>query len=322
MMVNCVAYREGVRLGDVPLAEVGGYLGQPGHLMWMGLKDPAPGELEDLRHRFGLHPLAAQEACKEHERPKLNEYDDDLFVVMQLVKAGADGALGHSQLAVLAGPGYVITVRTHSKQGFEIVRDRCEREPKLLALGSGYVLYALMDEVVDRYVPILEQLQADLESIDEHIFAPGAARSNLQRLYTLKRKALVLEHAVGSMLQFTGKFQGGRVPVVCQGLQPYYHDILDHLTRIDSALNTIRESVATAITVNLSLVTIEEGEVTKRLAAWAAIFAVATAFAGIWGMNFEHMPELKFTYGYPAALALITGTATFLWWRFRRAGWL
>ncbi len=322
MMVNCVAYREGVRLGDVPLAEVGRYLGQPGHLVWMGLKDPAPGELEDLRHRFDLHPLAAQDACREHERPKLNEYDDDLFVVMQLVKAGSDGALGHSQLAVLAGPGYVITVRMHSRQGFEIVRDRCERESKLLALGSGYVLYALMDEVVDRYVPVLEQLQADLENIDEHIFAPRAARSNLQRLYTLKRKALVLEHAVGSMLQFAGKFQGGRVPVVCQGLQPYYHDILDHLARIDSALNTIRESVATAITVNLSLVTIEEGEVTKRLAAWAAIFAVATAFAGVWGMNFEHMPELKFAYGYPAALALITGTGTYLWWRFRRAGWL
>ena len=173
MMVNCVAYREGLRLGDIPLAEVGRYLRQPGHLVWMGLKDPAPGELEDLRHRFDLHPLAAQDACREHERPKLNEYDDDLFVVMQLVKASTDGALGHSQLAVLAGPGYVITVRTHSRQGFEIVRDRCERESKLLALGSGYVLYALMDEVVDRYVPILEQLQADLESIDEHIFAPG-----------------------------------------------------------------------------------------------------------------------------------------------------
>jgi magnesium transporter len=322
MLVNCVAYREGTKLGDVPVAEAHRYLSQPGHLVWLGLKDPAPGELEDLRHRFDLHPLAAQDACREHERPKLNEYDDDLFVVMQLVRAGPDGKLGHSQLAVLAGPGYLITIRTGSKQGFEIVRDRCERNPKLLAQGSGYVLYALMDEVVDRYVPILEQLQADLESIDEHIFAPGAARSNLQRLYELKRKALVLEHAVGSMLQFAGKFQGGRVPIVCQGLQSYYHDIVDHLTRIESALNTIRETVATAITVNLSLVTIEEGEITKRLAAWAAIFAVATAFAGIWGMNFEHMPELKFAWGYPAALALIVGTATFLWWRFRRAGWL
>src|SRR5689334_5918227 len=310
MLLNCVAYRDGVRLGDVPVGEAASWLGRPGVLLWLGLKDPAPSELEDLRHRFGLHPLAAQEACKAHERPKLGEYDDDLFVVMQLVKAASDGALGQGQLTVLAGPGYVITVRTHTKQDFEIVRDRCEREPKLLALGSGYVLYAMMEEVVDLYVPILEKLQAELESIDEHIFKPGGARSNLQRLYGLKGKAAVLEHAVGSMLQFVAKFQGGRVPIVCQGLQTYYRDIVEHLARIEAALNTIRESVATAITVNLSLVTIEEGEITKRLAAWAAIFAVATAFAGIWGMNFEHMPELKLPYGYPAALALIIGTGT------------
>jgi magnesium transporter len=322
MLVNCVAYREGVRLGDVPVAEAHRYLGQPGHLVWVGLKDPAPGELADLRHRFDLHPLAAQDACREHERPKLVEYDDDVFVVMQLVRAASEGVLGHSQLAVLAGPGYVITVRGGTKESFEGVLERCEREPQLLGLGSGYVLYALMDDVVDRYVPILERLQADLESIDEHIFAPGAARANLQRLYGLKRKALVLEHAVGSMLQFAGKFQGGRVPVVCQGLQAYFRDTVEHLARIEAALNTIREAVATAITVNLSLVTIEEGEVTKRLAAWAAIFAVATAFAGIWGMNFEHMPELKLPWGYPAALTLILGTGIYLWWRFRRAGWL
>src|SRR5689334_22677808 len=135
MLVNCVLYREGVRLGDVPVTEAHHYIGQSGHLVWMGLKDPTHPEIEDLRHRFGLHPFAAQEACRDHERPKLGEYDDDLFVVMQLVNAASDGALGQSQLAVLAGPGYVITVRTHLKLGFEIVRDRCERTPTLLAQG-------------------------------------------------------------------------------------------------------------------------------------------------------------------------------------------
>jgi magnesium transporter len=321
MMMNCVAYRDGVRVGDVPVAEVGRHLGQPGHLVWLGLHDPTPDDLETIRHSFDLNPLAAQHAGREHQRPKLDEYEDDLFVVVQLVQA-SDSGFARGQLAILAGPGYVITVRSSSKQSFESVRDRCEREPKLLSLGSGYVLYALMDEVVDRYVPILDQLQAELESIEELIFVPGAARSNLKRLYELKRKTLVLEHAVGSMLQFTGKFHGGRVPTVCQGLQPYYRDTADHLARIEAALDTIRETIATAITVNLSLVTIEEGEVTKRLAAWAAIFAVATAFAGIWGMNFEHMPELKLAWGYPAALILIVSSGTYMWWRFKRAGWL
>jgi magnesium transporter len=322
MLMNCVAYREGVRIGDVPAAEATRYLGQPGHLVWLGLRDPTPEDLEDIRSRFDLHPLAAQDAGREHQRPKLDEYDDDLFVVMQLVQAAPDGALARGQLVILAGPGYLITVRSSSKQSFENVRDRCEHEPRLLGLGSGYVLYALMDEVVDRYVPILDRLQAELENIEENIFVPGTARSNLQRLYALKRKALVLEHAVGSMLQFTGKFHGGRVPTVCHDLQPYYRDVGDHLTRLGAALDTIRETIGTAITVNLSLVTIEEGEVTKRLAAWAAIFAVATAFAGIWGMNFEHMPELKLAWGYPAALLLIISSGSYMWWRFRRAGWL
>jgi magnesium transporter len=240
---------------------------------------------------------------------------------MQLMRV-SDSTTGQGQLAILAGPGYVITIRSGSKQSFENVRDHCEREPKLLATGAGYVVYAMMDEVVDRYVPILEQLQAELESIEEDIFVPGAARSNLQRLYTLKRKALVLEHAVGSMLQFAGKFYGERVPTLCRGLQPYFRDIGDQLARVQSALDTVRETIVTAITVNLSLVTIEEGEVTKRLAAWAAIFAVATAFAGIWGMNFENMPELKFAWGYPMALSLIVSSGAYMWWRFRRAGWL
>ena len=321
MLVNCIAYRDGVRVADVDPAQLGNHLGRPGTLLWLGLRDPAPEEIESLRRPFDLHPLAAQDAAREHRRPKLDEYDDDLFVVMQLVRA-SDGSLGQGQLAILAGPGYVITVRSNSKQSLENVRDRCEHDPELLAAGSGYVLYALMDDVVDRYVPILEQLQGELEGIEEHIFVPGAARSNLQRLYALKRKALVLEHAVGSMLQFAGKFHGERVPTVCRGLQAYFRDIGDHLARLEAALDTIRDTIATAITVNLSLVTIEEGEVTKRLAAWAAIFAVATAFAGIWGMNFEHMPELKLAWGYPMALALIVSSGTYMWWRFRRAGWL
>lgn len=321
MPMNCVIYRDGTRVGDEPMTEVGKYLGQLGCLVWLGLSDPTPDDLEGLRRRFNLHPLAAQDAARDHQRPKLDEYDDDLFVVMQLMRA-SDGALGQGQLAILAGPGYVVTARRRSKQSFENVRDRCEREPKLLSSGAGYVLYALMDEVVDRYVPVLESLQADLESIEEQIFVPGAARSNLQRLYALKRKALVLEHTVGSMLQFAGKLYGERAPTVCRGLQPYYRDIGDHLARIGAALDTIRETIATAITVNLSLVTIEQGEVTKRLAAWAAIFAVATAFAGIWGMNFEHMPELKLTWGYPMALVLIISSGAYMWRRFRQAEWL
>jgi len=179
-----------------------------------------------------------------------------------------------------------------------------------------------MDAVVDRYFPILEVLQTELESIEERIFIRGAARVNIQRLYELKRKVMTLKHAVSPLLQFAGKLYGGRVPAVCENTQTYFRDVSDHLARIDAAIDSIRDTIGTAITVNLSMVTIEENEVTKRLAAWAAIFAVATAFAGIWGMNFEFMPELKWSWGYPAALGLIVGACMLVWWRFRRARWL
>jgi magnesium transporter len=179
-----------------------------------------------------------------------------------------------------------------------------------------------MDAVVDRYFPIVEQLETELESIEERIFAKGTARINIERLYALKRKAGVLKHAVAPLLEVLGKLHGGRTPRVCANTDEYFRDVADHLERINTSIDAIRDTIGTAIAVNLSMVTIEESEVTKRLAAWAGIFAVATAFAGIWGMNFEVMPELKMKWGYPAALGVIASACGFVWWRFRRSGWL
>jgi len=321
MLINCVAYQEGTRLVDLPVEQISDYLDKPGCFVWVALSDPAPAELEAMQREFDLHPLAVEDASHGHQRPKVEEYGEALFVVMKLVElTGPEPHVG--EVAVFAGPNYVLSVRTGSMQGFLGVRERCEREPQLLRLGAGYVLYALMDAVVDRYFPILEELQTELESIEERIFIRGAARINIQRLYELKRKVMVLKHAVSPLLQFAGKLHGGRVPAVCENTQAYFRDVSDHLARIDAAIDSIRDTIGTAITVNLSMVTIEESEVTKRLAAWAAIFAVATAFAGIWGMNFESMPELKWKWGYPLALSLIVSTCTVVWWRFRRARWL
>jgi magnesium transporter len=287
----------------------------------VALRDPTPAELDDMRREFDLHPLAVEDASHGHQRPKVEEYGDALFVVMHLVEQVGDELIV-GEVAVFAGPNYVLSVRSRSQHNFLGVRERCEREPHLLKQGSGYVLYALMDAVVDRYFPILDGLQTELESIEERIFERGTARVNTERLYLLKRKVIVLKHAVSPLLQFSGKLYGGRVPAVCENTQAYFRDISDHLARIDTAIDSIRDTIGMATTVNLSMATIEESEVTKRLAAWAAIFAVATAFAGIWGMNFEHMPELKWAWGYPAALGLIASTCGFLWWRFKRAGWL
>jgi magnesium transporter len=226
------------------------------------------------------------------------------------------------EVAIFVGPNFVLSVRNGSQQHFLGVRERCEREPQLLRHGAGFVCYALMDAVVDRYFPLLDAIETELEEIEAQIFDRGAARWNIERLYTLKQRVTVVRHAVAPLLEVASKLHGGRVPMVCHSTQEYFRDVHDHLVRINASIETVRDTIATAIQVNLSMVTIEESETTKRLAAWAAIFGVSTAMAGIWGMNFENMPELKWTYGYPMALSLIVGAAGLLYWRFKRVGWL
>jgi magnesium transporter len=188
--------------------------------------------------------------------------------------------------------------------------------------GAGFVLYALMDAVVDRYFPVIDALEVELEEIEKRIFSEQTPRSNIQHLYELKQRAMVLRHAVAPLLESASKLHGGRAPHVCLGSQEYFRDVVDHLGRINASIDAMRDTIGTAIQVNLSMVTIMEGEVTKKLAAWAAIFAICTALAGIWGMNFDHMPELKWRYGYPAALSIIALAGSCVFYRFRRAGWL
>jgi magnesium transporter len=179
-----------------------------------------------------------------------------------------------------------------------------------------------MDAVVDRYFPIIHTLETELENVEEQIFAKGAARTNIERLYALKRKVMTLKHAVAPLMEDAGKLHRGLVPPVCMNTQEYFRDVYDHLNHLNASIDNIRDTIGTAIQVNLSLVTIEESEVNKRLAAWAGIFGVATAFAGIWGMNFKVMPELEWQYGYPAALSTIALVCIILYSRFRKAGWL
>lgn len=321
MLINCAVYREGHKLADLAPEEVGGYLDQPDTFVWVALRDADAAELEPWRRLFNLHPLAVEDALKGQQRPKIDEYGSDLFVCMHLIDwIGAE--IQRGEVAVFVGPGYVLSLRQHSPQHFLGVRERAEREPELLRQGPSFVLYALMDAVVDRYFPIVDLLESELEEIEQSIFTNGAARDNIQRLYALKRRLMQLRRAVAPMLEMLSKLHGGRIPPVCGRSEHYFRDVADHLARIHGAIEAVRETIATAIQANLSMVAIEDSDVTKRLAAWAGIFAVATAFAGIWGMNFETMPELKWTWGYPAALGLIVTVCALLWYRFRRAGWL
>jgi len=321
MLVNCVAYQQGQKLADIAIADISDWLAKPDCFIWVALRDASPAELAQMQEEFDLHPLAVEDASRGHQRPKIEEYGDIVFVVMHLLEMQQD-AVHVGEVAVFVGPNFVLSVRNGSQQNFLGVRERCEREPELLKQGAAFVAYALMDMVVDRYFPLVEAIEADLEEVEDQIFERGSARWNIERLYALKHRSSTVRHAVVPLLEVLGKLHGGRVPAVCQASQAYFRDVHDHLARINSAIDAVRDTIATAIQVNLSLVTIKESEVTKRLAAWAAIFAVSTALAGIWGMNFEVMPELKWTYGYPMALGIIGLTAAFLYWRFRKRGWL
>jgi len=329
MLINCVVYENGAKHADIPVARIGEHLALPGRFVWVALADAAPDELAELQRAFGLHPLAVEDAQNGHQRPKIEEYGDSLFVVLHLLEADTGGAqttVQVGELDVFVGRNYLVSVRSRSTHGFVEVRERCEREPALLRNGPGFVLYALMDAVVDRYFPVIDAFEAELDEIEERIFTTGQGRSrardSIRQLYDLKQRVTVLKHAVAPLLEAANKLLGARVPAVCTGSQEYFRDVVDHLTRINGSVEAIRDTIGTAIHVNLSMVTIEDGEVTKRLAAWAAIFAVCTALAGIWGMNFEVMPELKWRYGYVAALGLIAGLSGLLYWRFRKAGWV
>jgi magnesium transporter len=321
MLINCVAYQEGKKLADLPVAEISDYLQLPNSFVWVGLKDATPEELALMQEEFGLHELAVEDAQRRGQRPKIEEYEESLFAVVQTVEV-VDGEVQVGELDIFAGPNYVLSSRTNSSQDFLSVRARAEYEPHMLAQGSAFVLYALMDAVVDRYFPVIDALEQELDTIEERIFGQGSRRANIEQLYALKRKVMVLRHAVGPLMEAVGKLFGGRVPALCANSQEYFRDVHDHLYRIRTAVDSMRDTISTAIQVNLSLVAIDENEINKRLAAWAAIFAVATAFAGIWGMNFEVMPELKWKYGYPVAVGLMVGVCSYLYFRFRRSGWL
>ena len=321
MLINCVVYQDGRKLADIAQSAIHEYLDKPGTFVWVALRDAAEAEIDQVSKEFDLHPLAVEDARHGHQRPKIEEYGDELFTVLHVVESAGD-ELHVGEVNVFTGPNCVLSIRNRTEQGFSSVRTRCEREPELLRHGSGYVLYALMDAVVDRYFPVLDAIESELEAIEARIFANTAPRANIEALYYVKQKITTLKHATAPLMDAVSKLYGGRVPLVCHGMGEYFRDVYDHLVRLNQSLDTMRDTVATAIQVNLAMITIGESEVTKRLAAYAALVAVPTMVAGVYGMNFAHMPELKWLWGYPFAVGLMVVIDALLFVRFRRAGWL
>ena len=321
MLVNCVAYQNGQKLADIAEGEIRDYLAKPGCFVWVALRDSTDEDLLEMQRQFGLHELAVEDARHGHQRPKLEEYGDELFAVLHVLELAGD-EIHVGEVNIFTGPNFVLSVRNRTEQGFLGVRARCEREPELLKHGSGYVLYALMDAVVDRYFPVLNAIENELESLEERIFSGKSPRDNIESMYYVKQKLMTVKHAAGPLLEASSKLYGGRVPQMCAGLGEYFRDVYDHLLRLNQSIDSLRETANSATQMNLAMVQIGESEVTKRFAAYAALVAVPTMIAGIYGMNFQHMPELAWIYGYPLALSIMVVLDVYLFYRFRRAGWI
>ena len=324
MLVNCVAYQEGKRIAEIPKEQISDYLKKPGTFVWVAIKDPEAAELAQMEEEFDLHPLAVEDARHGHQRPKIEEYGDQVFAVLRSVEMRGE-EMHCGDVHIFVGPNFVLSIRRDTEPGFAAVRERSEKEPELLKHGAGFVFYALIDNIVDRYFPVVDALEVELEKLEDHIFEGEAgekAHANMRALYRLKHKGMTVRHAVEPLIEGIHKLYGGRVPQPCATTQEYFRDVYDHLLRISTQLDGLRDMFNTAMQVNISMISLAENTVTKRLAAYGALLAVPTMLVGVWGMNFKHMPELEWTWGYPLALSVMVLIDALLWRRFRRIGWL
>jgi magnesium transporter len=320
-VVNCAAYQDGRKVAHVPIEDVSEVLKVKGQFVWIGLHEPDEPLLRQVQTEFELHDLAVEDALRAHQRPKLDEYGQDLFIVVRTAHQEGEGVeFGETHFFV--GAQYLVSIRHGDSHPYTEVRARCEQTPELLKKGPGFVLYALMDFITDNYFPILESLEERVEELETAIFEQALDRDNTVRVYELKRTLLKLKRAVAPLIDVCTRLERFDLVIIDRDVRPYFRDVHDHAMRINERLDTMREVLSSVLEANFSLMSVNQNEVMKKLAAWAAIIAAPTLLAGIWGMNFHDMPELAWAPGYPLALAAMFGLSTFLYWRFHRAGWL
>ncbi|MEK7445001.1 MAG: magnesium/cobalt transporter CorA [candidate division NC10 bacterium] len=321
--MSCAAYADGRRVAEVAIPDISEVLAQPDRFVWIGLHEPDEALLREVQQEFGLHDLAVEDAHRAHQRPKLERYGDSLFVALRTAQMDpATRRADFGETHIFVGPRYVVSVRHGASLSDAEVRGRCEATPQQLRKGPCYVLYALMDFIVDQYFPIVEALEEDLDALEEEIFGRTLDRETTARIYRLKRDLLEVKRAVSPLVDVCNRLTRFEDDLIPEDTRLYFRDIYDHAIRINEMVDTARELLTTAFEANLSLISVGQNESMKKLAAWAAIIAVPTLIAGVYGMNFQHMPELGWMLGYPAAMAAMLGTCVGLYVHFKRSGWL
>ncbi len=321
-VVNCVAYdNRGQKLRDITVEEISDLLQQEKTFVWLGLHEPGEGLLKQVQEEFALHDLATEDAYCAHQRSKLDAYGETLFIVLKTAQFWS-GSLHFGETHLFLGKSYLISIRHGASTSYAQLRQRCEQQPDRLRLGPSYALYAIMDYIVDNYGPVVDAFEEDLKTVEHLIFENAFNRNTIERLYHLKRQLADLRLAAVPVVDICNQLVRFHPALIPPAMGPYFRDIRDHAIRINEAIDTMREMLTAAIDVNISLVTVSQNESVKKLAGWAAILALPTLVASIYGMNFEFMPELTWRFGYPAILAVTFAGCVLLYRRLKRVGWL
>ena len=320
-VVASSVYANGRRVADIPVEEAGVWAQKPGHVVWIGLFEPSLELLEKLRTQLDLHPLAIEDALKSHQHPKVEQYGEALFIVARTAQL-VDQTVAFGETHIFLGKGYVVSVRHGASTSYAAERERCEACPANLTGGEDYILYAILDFIVDNYRPVIEAILSEIDELEDDVLHRVLTRAEFERLYKLRRELLRLRRAVGPLVDVCHRLEHIDILFINDEMKPLFRDVLDHVKRAEEDIDSLREVLAFAFEASLMSGQSQQTEITRRLAAWAAILAVPTAIAGIYGMNFEHMPELKWAYGYYVVLGGIAAICGYLYTRFKRNGWL
>jgi magnesium transporter len=321
MVVNSVAYRKGARLGPVTIDDISDVVKTPDTFVWVGLHEADPSLLIKMQEEFALHELAVEDARNAHQRPKIETYGDSLFIVVKTAQM-QDGEVIYGETHFFVGKNFLVSVRHGCSQGYIYVRQRCEEHPLMLAKGSAYPLYALIDFICDNYQPVVSHFEKKFENLEGDIFKGVFNGNTLERLYDMKIELLQLRNAVAPIEDICLQLMRLHHDLIPKEMGAYFRDIHDHAARIISTLDNLREMLTAAMQVNLALVQMRQNEVVKRLAGWGAVLAVPTVVFSLYGMNFEVMPELHWHFSYPLVLAATAGICIVMYRKLKQAGYL
>ena len=320
-LIGASAYHQGRRVADIGIDEGGDWAGREGHVVWIGLLEPGDAELQAVQQQFGLNALAIEDAGQAHSRPKLQRYGDGLFIVARTAEI-VDDRIQFGETHLFVGRGYVVSIRHGPSASYRKVREHCESSPASLARGESFILHAILDFIVDNYSVVLERVQDEAEEIENDLLAEKLTQTQVQRLYILRRDLLRLRSGVLPLVEVCRRLEHAEVLPIDARMELLFRDVTDHVRSVQEEIDALREMLAFCFEASLLTSQAQQTMISRRLAAWAAILAVPTALAGIYGMNFAAMPELQWRYGYPAVLGFVLIVCTALYVNFRRRDWL